>query len=347
MKTFSILGQEINDTVKPYVIAEMSGNHNQSFEQAISIIRAASRSGVNALKLQTYTPETITLNCQSDDFKISNSQSPWNNRYLYDLYSDAYTDWDWIKGIMLECKKHSITCFTSVFDETAIDFMENLNTPAYKIASFENNHIPLIIKASETGKPLIISTGTASEEDIVEAVDAARGAGCTQLALLKCTSDYPADVADSNLLTISYLKEKFDCEVGLSDHTLGIGVAIASVALGASIIEKHFIGDRSLGGVDASFSADESEMKLLVSETERAQRAIGKVNFALSNREENNIQFRRSIYASANIKKGDIFTSKNIKVIRPGFGLHPRYYHEIIGRASLRDFSFGQPIIID
>lgn len=347
MKPFSILNRQINPSAEPFIIAEMSGNHNQSFEQAVAIINAASRSGVSALKLQTYTPDTLTLNCKSDDFKINNPESPWNNKYLYELYTEAYTDWDWIKSIMYECKKLDMVCFTSVFDETAVDFMEDLNTPAYKIASFENNHIPLIIKAAETKKPLIISTGTASEQDIAEAVDAAKGAGCTNLALLKCTSDYPADVADSNLLTIPYLRSKFKCEVGLSDHTLGVGVAIASVALGATIIEKHFTTDKALGGVDSSFSADEEEMKILVNEAGKAMKALGKISLEMSSREATNTQFRRSIYAIENIKVGDVFSPKNIKVIRPGFGLHPRHYRELLGKPASCAFSFGEPIKFD
>ena len=347
MEPFFISQRAINQSKKPFIIAEMSGNHNQSFDHALSIIKSAAACGVDALKLQTYTPDTITLNSKKDDFKIINPDSLWSNRYLYDLYRDAYTDWDWVKDIMLECSKYGLTCFSSVFDETSVEFMEDLNTPAYKIASFENNHIPLIRKVASTGKPLIISSGTASEDEIDEAVDTARAAGCTELALLKCTSDYPADVGDSNLLSIPYMRQKFCCEIGLSDHSMGIGVSVASVALGATIIEKHFTSDKSLGGVDASFSADPVEMKSLVTECQNAWKSLGNISFDLSEKEKLNIQFRRSIYASEKIKKGDIFTKRNIKVVRPGFGAHPRYYATLLGKCSDRNFDFGEPIKIN
>ena len=344
MSAFAIKDRPIGVDHPPFVIAEMSGNHNNSLKQAMAIVRSASAAGADAIKLQAYTADTITIDSDREEFVIRNPDSLWDGRTLHELYREASTDWDWIKKIMDEAGKLDMICFSSVFDESAVDFMENLDAGAYKIASFENNHLPLIRKAASTGKPLIISTGTASENEVGEAVEAAREGGCKQLALLKCTSDYPADPSDSNLMTIPHMKQVFGCEVGLSDHTLGIGTAIASVALGATIIEKHFITDRSLGGVDAPFSADEAEMAQLVSEAANAWKALGKASFDLSDKEERNTQFRRSIYAVADIKAGDSFTKENIRVIRPGFGLHPRYYDKLLGQASHRDFSFGEPL---
>lgn len=344
MTSFNIKNRPIGIDHPPFVIAEMSGNHNNSFEQALSIVHAAATTGADAIKLQTYTADTITINADSDDFVISNPDSLWTKRTLYELYEEASTDWEWIRQIMAEADKLGLICFSSVFDETSVDFMEDLNAGAYKIASFENNHLPLIRKAASTGKPIIISTGTASEDEVHEAVEAARNGGCRQLALLKCTSDYPADPAASNLMTIPHMKETFGCEVGLSDHTLGIGVPVASVALGATIIEKHFITDRHLGGVDAAFSADVKEMTQLVAEATNAWKAIGSVSFDLSASEQRNSQFRRSIYAVADIKAGELYSPENIRVIRPGYGLHPRHYDELLGTAAHRDFVFGEPV---
>lgn len=344
MTSFNIKNRPIGIDHSPFVIAEMSGNHNNSFEQALGIVHAAAKTGADAVKLQTYTADTITINAENNDFVISNPDSLWTRRTLYDLYDEASTDWEWIKQIMAEAEKLDLICFSSVFDETSVDFMEDLNAGAYKIASFENNHLPLIRKAASTGKPIIISTGTASEDEIHEAVEAARNGGCMQLALLKCTSDYPADPAASNLMTIPHMKETFGCEVGLSDHTLGIGVPVASVALGATIIEKHFITDRNLGGVDAAFSADISEMSQLVAEATNAWKALGSVSFELSENEQRNTQFKRSIYAVADIKAGEPFSPENIRVIRPGYGLHPRYYDKLLGAAAHRNFVFGEPV---
>lgn len=344
MTSFNIKNRPIGIDHPPFVIAEMSGNHNNSFEQALGIVHAAAKTGADAVKLQTYTADTITINAENDDFVISNPDSLWTRRTLYDLYDEASTDWEWIRQIMAEAEKLDLICFSSVFDETSVDFMEDLNAGAYKIASFENNHLPLIRKVASTGKPMIISTGTASEDELHEAVEAARNGGCTQLALLKCTSDYPADPAASNLMTIPHMKKTFECEVGLSDHTLGIGVPVASVALGATIIEKHFITDRNLGGVDAAFSADTSEMTQLVAEATNAWKALGSVSFDLSDNEQRNTQFRRSIYAVADIKAGEPFSPENIRVIRPGYGLHPRHYDELLGKAAHRNFVFGEPV---
>ena len=344
MSTFAIKERPIGIDHPPFVIAEMSGNHNNSFEHAMAIVHSAAAAGADAIKLQAYTADTITIDSDREEFLIRNPDSLWDGRTLHELDREASTDWDWIRNIMEEAERLNLICFSSVFDESSVDFLEDLNACAYKIASFENNHIPLIRKAASTGKPLIISTGTASEDEVREAAGAARDAGCQQLALLKCTSDYPADPSDSNLRTIPHMRQVFECQIGLSDHTLGIGVAIASVALGATIIEKHFTTDRNLGGVDAAFSANESEMAQLVAEATNAWKSIGEASLDLSEKESQNTQFRRSIYAVADIKAGEPFTAENVRVIRPGFGLHPRHYDQILGIKSHRDFSFGEPL---
>jgi pseudaminic acid synthase len=346
-KCFEIEGRKIGIGQSPYIIAEMSANHNNSYDQACSIIHAAKRSGVDAIKFQVYTEDTITLKSNADDFKITNPDSPWHGRNLYELYKEASTDWDWIASLVEISKKIGLTSFASVFDETAIEFMESLNTPAYKIASFENNHIPLIKLVAKTKKPIIISTGASSIEEIEEAVDAARSSGCNQLALLKCTSEYPADPRHSNLKTISFLRKKFKCEVGLSDHTLGMGVPIASVALGASIIEKHFITNKDDGGVDASFSADEVEMTALTREVKVAHMALGESKLLLSDQEQLSRQFKRSIYAATKISRGDLFTEENIRVVRPHNGLHPRFYSHLLGKQAKKDYSFAEKICDD
>lgn len=342
--SFSINGRQIGTGLNPYIIAEMSGNHNNSYEQAVSILHAAAACGVDALKLQTYTPNTITLKSCNADFTINNPNSLWYGKTLYDLYAEAHTDWDWVSRLFAEAKKIGLTCFSSVFDESAVDFLEDIGSPAYKISSFENNHIPLIKKAAKTGKPLIISTGASSLDEIDEAVETARAAGCKQLAILKCTSEYPADPAASNLLAIPFLRERFGCEVGLSDHTKGVGAAIASVAMGGSIIEKHFIIDRDNGGVDAAFSANKFEMEMLVRESIVASISRGGVNFQLSEAEALSKQFKRSIYAASRIKKGELFTKENIRIVRPGYGLHPRYFEALIGTKAKSDYEFADPI---
>ena len=344
IKPFGIAGRPIGIGRKPFIIAEMSGNHNNSFEQAVAILHAASACGVDALKLQTYTPDTITLDSGKPDFKINNPDSLWNGRTLYALYDEAHTNWTWVAQLYEEAQKIELTCFSSVFDESSVDFLEDLNTPAYKISSFENNHIPLIKRVAETGKPVIISTGASSLQEIDEAVETAREAGCEQLAILKCTSEYPANPAASNLLAIPFLRERFRCEVGLSDHTEGIGVSIASVALGATLIEKHFTVDRGQGGVDSAFSANKAEMECLVRESIAASVARGEVDFELSDAEVLSKQFKRSIYAVSKIKKGEVFTESNIKVVRPGYGQHPRYYEALIGSKATHDYEFADPI---
>ena len=329
---------------QPYIIAEMSGNHNQSYEQAVEIATAAKRAGASALKLQTYTADTLTIDSDSKDFLISEENSLWAGYTLHNLYNKAYTDWGWVRDIYEYCKTIGLECFSSVFDETSIKFWEELSPCAYKIASFENVHYPLIRRAAETGRPLIISTGLASEEEIDEAVATARSGGCKDLVLLKCTSDYPANVDDSNLASIPFLAEKYQCVVGLSDHTIGNQVALASIALGASVIEKHFTKSRLDEGVDSAFSADEIEFSKLVVDAALVKRAIGSEWFGASINELKSKRFRRSIYAVSDIAKGDVFNTSNIRIIRPGFSLHPRFYESIIGKPSKRTYAKGDRI---
>ena len=331
----------------PFVIAEMSGNHNQSLDRALQIVDAAADAGAHAIKLQTYTADTITLNSDREDFQINDKNSLWSGQNLYSLYSKAHTPWEWHKPIIERAALHGMVCFSSPFDETAIDFLEDLDVPAFKIASFENNHLPLIKKAAATGKPLIISTGLASLSDLDRAVTAARNAGCSQLVLLKCTSTYPATADNTNILTIPHLSQMFNCQVGLSDHTMGVGVSVAAVALGATVIEKHFTLSRSDGGVDSTFSLEPSEFKTLVVETERAWHSLGKVSYGPTIAEQNSISFKRSIYVSADISEGDLFSSTNIRIVRPGFGAPPYLYEQIIGKRARRSYSAGTPLTMD
>jgi N-acetylneuraminate synthase len=325
----------------PFVIAEMSGNHNQSLKRALEIVEATARSGAHAIKLQTYTADTMTLNLQEREFLISDERSPWRGRSLHDLYREAHTPWDWHKPIFEYAKKMDLICFSTPFDETAVDFLEKLGVPAYKIASFENTDIPLIQRVAATGKPLIISTGMATQEDLDESVDAARKAGCKDLTLLKCTSTYPATPENSNLLTIPYLRDRYGCEVGLSDHTLGIGVAVASIALGATVIEKHFTLKRADGGVDSAFSMEPAEMKELVEETERAWQSLGKVFVGPTEAEKSSITFRRSLYIVKDLKAGDVLTKENVRAIRPGLGLPPKHINNVLGKIVKQDVPRG------
>ncbi len=332
---------------KPFVIAEMSGNHNQSLERALDIVDAAAASGAHALKIQTYTPDTITIDYDKDLFYISDKNSLWKGRKLYDLYAEAMTPWEWHEAIFKRAKEKGIIAFSSPFDETAVDFLENLNVPFYKIASFENNHVPLLKKVAKTGKPIILSTGISTASDIYESVTVLRENGCKNLVLLKCTSTYPATPANSNILTIPHMKELFACEIGLSDHTGGIGVSVAAVALGATVIEKHFTLKRSDGGVDAAFSLEPHEMQQLVIECTRAYEALGKVSYDILEVEKKSIQFKRSIYVVQDIKKGDLFTDKNLRIIRPGGGLAPKFIESILGKSAKSDLSRGTPLSWD
>lgn len=322
----------------------MSGNHNQSLERALSIVDAAAAAGVSALKIQTYTADTMTLDSVNKDFIIDDRKSLWHQESLYGLYQKAYTPWEWHKPIFDRCRERGIVGFSTPFDATAVDFLASLDMPFYKIASFENNHLPLLRKVAKTGKPVVMSTGLASLAELAESVATLREAGCPELILLKCTSSYPADPAESNLRVIPHMRDLFGCEVGLSDHTLGMGVAIASVALGARIIEKHFTLDRADGGVDSAFSLEPWEMKLLVEEAGKALRSLGGIHYGPMPQEQSSLRFRRSIYAAQNIEKGETFTLDNLKVIRPGFGLAPKYYDVVLGRKAARDMTTGTPM---
>lgn len=331
----------IGPTCRPYIIAEMSGNHNQSLEKALQIVELAAECGVDALKIQTYTADTITLNAETDDFVITNPNSLWKGRTLYDLYQEAHTPWDWHEAIFKRAEELGVTIFSSPFDETAVDFLESLNAPFYKIASFENVHLPLIKKVAQTGKPIIMSTGMASVTELAEAVATARDNGCKELVLLKCTSNYPASPENSHVATIPHMRTLFSCEVGLSDHTLGIGAAIAAVALGATVIEKHFTTSRAEGGVDSAFSLEPAEMKALVVESERAWQAIGSVSYGPTALEKPAMKSRRSIYIAKDVLAGEVLTPENVRVVRPGMGLAPKYYEFILGKRIKQDAALG------
>lgn len=329
---------------KPFIIAEMSGNHNQSLDRALKIVEVAAEAGVDALKIQTYTADTMTIDVDNEQFSIRDLNSLWQGKKLYQLYQEAYTPWEWHKPIFDRCRELGVVGFSTPFDETAVDFLESLSVPFYKIASFEMTDIPLIRKVASTGKPMIISTGMATVAEIDETVRTAREVGCKELVLLKCTSSYPASPENSNIVTIPHMRELFQCNVGLSDHTLGVGVAVASVALGATVIEKHFTLSRTDGGVDAAFSMEPAEMKMLVEETGRACEAIGKIAYGLTENEKSSLKFRRSIYAVKDIKQGEGFTSENIRIIRPGFGIEPKYYERVLGKTAKQDIFRGTPI---
>lgn len=333
--------RKVGAEAPPFVIAEMSGNHNQSLERALAIVDAAAATGAHALKLQTYTADTITLDADSADFVIDDAGSLWNGSRLHDLYQTASTPWEWHAPIMQRARELGMLCFSTPFDESAVDFLETLDVPAYKIASFENVHLPLIRKVASTGKPMIISTGMASVGEIDEAVRTARGAGCRDLVLLKCTSTYPATPANSNVVTIPHMRALFGCQVGLSDHTMGVGAAVAAVALGATVIEKHFTLRRADGGVDSTFSLEPDEMRSLVVETERAWQAVGHVSYGTTGAEKKSLMFRRSIYIAQDMKAGDVFTRDNLRCVRPGLGLPPRHYDELLGRRVNRDVAKG------
>ncbi|MFZ7103248.1 MAG: pseudaminic acid synthase [Peptococcaceae bacterium] len=328
----------------PFVIAEMSGNHNQSLNRALEIVGAAKEAGVDALKMQTYTPETMTLDIQEKEFMINETGNLWRGKSLYQIYKKAYTPWEWHEEIFNLAHQLGLIIFSSPFDETAIDFLEELNPPCYKIASFEIVDLPLIKKAAATGKPLIISAGMATVAEIADAVKAAEQAGCKDLILLKCTSTYPAPPEYCNLLTIPHMQELFNCQAGLSDHTLGIGVAVAGVALGATVIEKHFTLSRSEAGVDAPFSLEPEEMRQLVSEAKRAWQALGKVSYGPTPGEKDSLKRRRSLYVIKDMEAGEEFTEDNLGRIRPGIGLEPKYYDILIGKKVVKSISKGTPV---
>ncbi len=339
-----IAQREIGQHTKPFIIAEMSGNHNQSLERALHLVELAAEAGVDALKLQTYTADTITLDVHTDEFFISNEDSLWQGQSLHTLYQQAYTPWEWHEPIFARAKELGLIAFSSPFDETAVDFLESLDVPAYKIASFENVDIPLIKKVARTGKPIIISTGMASAAELDEAVSAIREEGNEQIILLKCTSTYPASPENSNLATIPHMKALFNVEMGLSDHTMGVGVSVAAVTLGATVIEKHFTSSRQEGGVDAAFSMEPHELKMLVEETERAWLAIGDVKYGPTAAELKSCNDRRSLYIGKDMKAGDIFTKENLRDVRPGLGLPTKYYELLLGKTIKQDAKKGTPV---
>ena len=345
--TIEIAGRSIGPEQPPFVIAEMSGNHNQSLERALEIVEAAAKAGAHAIKLQTYTADTMTLDARGGSFEINDPNSLWSGQNLHDLYKKAYTPWEWHASIMERARALELICFSSPFDETAVDFLLDLNVPAFKIASFENNHLPLIEKAASTGKPLIISTGMASLSELDQAVSTARGAGCDQLILLKCTSTYPATPDNTNIRTIPHLRDLFNVEVGLSDHTMGVGVSVASIALGATVIEKHFTLARADGGVDSSFSLEPAELNSLVIETERAWQSLGHVRYGPTRAEANSSIFRRSIYVASDIAEGEPFTDTNLRIVRPGNGAPPWLLTHLIGRTARRDYKAGTALSLD
>ncbi|MGF1933569.1 MAG: pseudaminic acid synthase [Nostoc sp. ChiQUE02] len=347
MQEINIVGKKIGANHLPFVVAEMSGNHNQSLEVALEIVEAAAKTGVHALKIQTYTADTMTLDINEGEFYIDNPNSLWNGKSLYQLYQQAYTPWEWHKPIFDRCKELGIIGFSTPFDATAVDFLQSLEVPCYKIASFENTDLPLIRKVASTGKPMIISTGMATISELDETVQTARQAGCKDLMLLKCTSTYPARPENTNLLTIPHLRDLFDVQVGLSDHTMGIGSAVASVALGATLIEKHFTLCRADGGVDSAFSMEPVEMQQLVIESQRAWQALGNIKYGATEAEKESLVFRRSLYVAKDMKAGDIFTPENLKAVRPGFGLPPKYYDILIGKKIKQDTKRGAPISWD
>ena len=328
----------------PFIIAEMSGNHNRSLDRALAIVDAAAAAGAHAIKLQTYTADTITLDIKDREFFISDEKSLWKGSSLHDLYTFAYTPWEWHQPIMNRAKEQGLLCFSSPFDETAVDFLESLNVPAYKIASFEIVHLPLIKKVAETGKPIIISTGMATIGEIDDAVRTARKAGCRDIALLKCTSTYPATPENSNIHTIPHMRNLFGCEVGLSDHTLSIGTAAAAVAFGATIIEKHFTLRRADGGVDSTFSMEPDEFRILVQETKSAWQSLGDVVYGPLDEEKSSLIFRRSLYISKDLEQGEQLSKDNLRVIRPGYGLAPKYYEILLGKRVNRPVKKGTPV---
>ena len=345
MPEIHIGGRPVGPQHPPFVIAEMSGNHNQSLDRALALVDAAAAAGVHALKLQTYTADTISMDT---GFTIrEEGQSLWEGQDLYRLYQAAHTPWDWHAAIFARARQHGLLAFSSPFDETAVDFLETLDVPAYKIASFENAHWPLLRRVAATGKPVIVSTGAATLAEIDDAVRVLRQAGCRELVLLKCTSTYPASPLHTNLRTIPVLAETFGCPIGLSDHTMGVGASVAAVALGACVIEKHFTLSRAEGGVDSAFSLEPHELTLLVEETARAHQALGTVQLCVQPSEEKSRVFKRSIYVAQPIVAGEAFTADNLRIIRPGDGLLPRYWDVVLGRRAAKDLRPGTPLAWD
>ncbi len=330
---------------KTFIVAELSANHGHKLEVALESVRAAKEAGADAVKIQTYTADTITLNCDADDFKVKGTL--WDGRTLYDLYQEAYTPWEWHQAIFDEAKKRGLICFSTPFDKTAVDFLEDLGNPIMKIASFEITDIPLIEYAAKKGKPMVISTGIAMPEDIELAVKTCKDAGNNDITLLKCTSSYPATIEDANLKTMMDMKERYGVKVGLSDHTMGYDVAVAAVALGATLVEKHFILERSIGGPDAAFSMEKDEFATMVKSIRNVEKAIGEVVYPTDPSKIKGREFCRSLYVAKNIKAGDIFTEENVCSVRPGFGLHPKYLPNVIGKIAARDLVMGECFSLD
>lgn len=329
---------------KPYIIAEMSGNHNQSLERALAIVDAAAAAGVDALKIQTYTPDTMTIESKRAEFLVQDPGKLWAGKSLYQLYQEAYTPWEWHAEIFARCQHWGIAGFSTPFDESAVSFLQQLEVPFYKVASFENTDLPLLAAIAKTGKPVIMSTGMARINELNDAVNCLRDNGCSDLILLKCTSTYPTSPENTHINTIPHMSTLFNCPVGLSDHTMGVGVAVASVALGACVVEKHFTLARADGGVDSAFSLEPTELKQLVVETERAFLALGSVNYGQGENEEKMRLYRRSIYVTRPIKKGELFSSENTKIIRPSLGLAPKYYAGILGKPARCDIAAEEPL---
>ncbi|TLM66166.1 MAG: pseudaminic acid synthase [Deltaproteobacteria bacterium] len=343
----NLLGHAIGRQAPPFIIAEMSGNHNQSLERALAIVEAAARSGAHALKIQTYTPDTMTIDLDEREFHVGDPKSLWAGASLYQLYGEAYTPWEWHQPIFDRARALGMVPFSTPFDDTAVDFLESLDVPCYKIASFENTDLMLVRRVAATGKPLIISTGMATVAELDETVRAARSAGCRELVLLKCTSTYPASPENTNILTIPHLRELFGCEVGLSDHTMGVGVSVASVALGATVIEKHFTLRRADGGVDSAFSMEPEEMAQLVTETERAWQSLGRISYGPMGDEVKSLQYRRSLYIVKDLKAGEALTAENLRAIRPGLGLPTKYFDLVLGKTVRCDVRRGTALSWD
>jgi len=342
-----IAGRRISKSDRPYLIAELSGNHNQSLDRALEIVEAAGKAGADALKLQTYTADTITLDADTEPFWIRDPDNLWADRRLYDLYEEAHLPWDWHAPIMVRAQSLGMHCFSSAFDETSVDFLETLNVAAYKIASFEVTDLPLIAKVASTGKPMIISTGMATVSEIDDAIATARAHGSNQIAILKCTSTYPATPENTNISTIPNMRATFGVEVGLSDHTMGCGVAVGAVTLGATIVEKHLTLARADGGVDSAFSLEPHEFAMLREETERAWQSIGEVRYGGTKAEDASKQFRRSIFISADVRVGETLSHENIRIVRPGHGIAPRHIDIVLGKAVNRDVMAGTPLTWD
>ena len=341
-RKLKIADLEISGNSPVFIIAELSANHNGSLENALATIKAARRAGADAIKLQTYTPDTITLDVKTDDFKLKQG-TIWDGKYLFDLYKEAYTPWEWHDQLFKAAKEEGLICFSSPFDSSAVDLLESLNAPAYKIASFEITDIPLIEYAASKGKPVIISTGIATEEDIILAIEACKRAGNEQIILLKCTSSYPAPINEANMAMVPDLAQRYGVFSGLSDHTLGITVPVVATTLGAKVIEKHFILDRSIGGPDASFSLNEEEFAAMVKAVREAEVAVGQVDYTLTEKQQKGREFSRSLYVAKDIEAGELITKENVRSVRPGYGLHPKYLKDILGKVVVKDLKKGTP----